>query len=444
MNLEDSNVLVLGLGISGRSAANFCAARGARVVAADEASEASLTGISDLDSSVELRVGGALPDPADFDLVVPSPGIPRDRYARRARRVWGDIELAGRALGIPIVAVTGTNGKSTTVLLVEAMLRAAGLRARAAGNVGTPALSLTSEALDVAVLEVSSFQLEAVESFRPRVSAILNLSPDHLDRHGDFESYRATKCRIFANQRGEDVVVLNFDDPKVHALEDRVHSQILGFSRKRPLARGVFFDTGSLVVQMDEGPLRLPLDGLRIEGVHNLENVLAALAIVVSLGVDPVPAVRALASFEGLPHRCETVAVRDQVRFVDDSKATNPGAALGSLVSFHQPVIWIAGGRDKGLDFSELAEAASRRVELALLIGEAAAKLEAALEGKVATVRVKTLAAAVELAAQRAKPGDVVLLAPACASFDQFASFEERGDVFRRCVESLANQGGDR
>lgn len=444
MNLEGSNVLVLGLGISGRSAANFCAARGARVVAADEAPEASLTGLSDLDSSVELRVGGALPDPADFDLVVPSPGIPRDRYARRARRVWGDIELAGRALGIPIVAVTGTNGKSTTVLLVEAMLRAAGLRARAAGNVGTPALSLTSEALDVAVLEVSSFQLEAVASFRPRVSAILNLSPDHLDRHGDFESYRATKCRIFANQRDEDVVVLNFDDPKVHALEDRVHSQVLGFSRMRPLARGVFFDSGSLVVQMNDGPLRLPLDGLRIEGVHNLENVLAALAIVVSLGVAPAPAVRALASFEGLPHRCETVAVRDQVRFVDDSKATNPGAALGSLGSFHQPLIWIAGGRDKGLDFSELAEIASRRVELALLIGEAAAKLEAALEGKVATVRVATLAAAVELAAQRAKPGDVVLLAPACASFDQFASFEERGDVFRRCVESLSSQSGDR
>jgi len=236
--------------------------------------------------------------------------------------------------------------------------------------------------------------------------------------------------------------VLNFDDPKVWALEDRVHSPVLGFSRKQPLARGVFFDSGSLVVLLDEGPVRLPLDGIRIEGVHNLENILAALAIVVSLGVAPIPAMRALASFEGLPHRCETVAVRDQVRFVDDSKATNPGAAQSSLQSFHQPLIWIAGGRDKGLDFAELAETASQRVELALLIGEATPKLEAALEGKVATERVETLAAAVELAARRAKPGDVVLLAPACASFDQFASFAERGDVFRRCVESLNGQGG--
>jgi UDP-N-acetylmuramoylalanine--D-glutamate ligase len=436
--LRNRRVLVLGLGISGRSAAAFCAARGARVVAADERPAAELEGVDTLPPDVETVIGTPFPDPADFDLVVPSPGVPAQRYRDRARRVWGDVELAGQALEVPIVAVTGTNGKSTTVHLVAAMLRAAGLRARAAGNVGEPALSLAGQPLDVAVLEVSSFQLETTERFRPRVAVVLNVTPDHLDRHGSFEAYLAAKARILAHQTPDDFAVLNFEDAAVRSLADEAVARVLPFTHAGPLERGGWLDAAALVVRTGEAPaVRVPLDGLPLAGAHNRENALAALLAAAAAGADPVAAGAALSDFRGLPHRAEVVTRRGGVTWVNDSKATNPGAALRSLHGFPPPLVWIAGGRDKGLDMSALAESAAARARAAILLGEAADKLGAALAGRTDVHRAGSLEEAVALASQLARPGDTVLLAPACASQDQFRDFAERGERFRRAVAAL-------
>jgi UDP-N-acetylmuramoylalanine--D-glutamate ligase len=444
LDLAGNSVLVLGLGVSGRSAANFCVARGARVVAADERPAAEMEGLDRIDRGVELALGAAFPDAADFDLVVPSPGVAPARYAGRARRAWGDVELAFRALGVPLVAVTGTNGKSTTTRLLETLLRGAGLRAAAAGNVGEPALGLVGQALDVAVLEVSSFQLETTVSFAPRVAVILNLSPDHLDRHGSFAAYCEAKGRILAHQRMGDVAVLNFDDPRVRAMADRARARVLPFRTTGPLEQGAWLDGNAVVLREEDGVARrIPFDGLRLAGLHNRENAVAAFAAAWAAGADPERAAPALAGFRGLPHRMEEIARVAGVLFVNDSKATDPGAALRSLASVQAPVIWIAGGRDKGLDFGELAAAAARRARAAVLIGEAAGTLKDALGQSVRTVAAASLEEAVRCAARLAQSGDVVLLAPACASQDQFRDFEERGERFRAAVADIAGKGGE-
>lgn len=432
--LRDRKVLVLGLARTGRSAAAFLAARGARVVAVDERTDAE---VGDLPPEVEVRLGGPFPDPADFDLVVPSPGVPAARYAR-ARRAWGDLELAWRALPVPIVAVTGTNGKSTTVRLVEAMLRASGLRAAAAGNLGRPALELVGQPLDVAVLEVSSFQLEAVEGFRPRVSALLNLSDDHLDRHGSLEAYLAAKRRLFARQGPGDTAVLAADDPRVAALAGTLPAaRTLFFSGRGPCAEGAFPDGAGVALRLDGRTLHLEAPGGALPPPPLRENVLAALVAAVAAGAEPRAALGGLADFRPLPHRCELVRERGGVRFVNDSKATNPGAAEAALRGQPGPVIWLAGGRDKGLPFEGLAATAEGRVRRALLYGEAAPKLAAALAGRVPTECVGSLDEAVRRAAAAAAPGETVLLAPACASFDQFRDYEARGERFRTLVRAL-------
>jgi UDP-N-acetylmuramoylalanine--D-glutamate ligase len=431
---------VLGAGISGTSAAAFCARLGARVVLADEGAEPAPAG---LPAGVEPRFAQPFPDPAGFDLVVPSPGVPPARYRARARRVWGDIELASRALAVPIAAVTGTNGKSTTVRLLEAMLRSAGLRARAAGNVGDAALGLVGEPLDVAVLEVSSFQLETIESFRPRVAVLLNLTPDHLDRHGDLAGYLAAKARIFENQTREDVAILNAD-PALDALAGTLRARVLRFAARGGVTRGACWDGDAVLLRLEGAPLRIPLEGLPRPDGPLRENLLAALLAAHALGAEPAKALGALASFQTLPHRTERVAERAGVWFVNDSKATNPGAAVAALALETRPVVWIAGGKDKGLDFGELAQAPLAGVRVALLIGAAAPRIAEALAGKVAVESVGTLEAAVARAAALAQPGDVVLLSPACASQDQFRDFEERGERFRRAVAALADAGGTR
>jgi UDP-N-acetylmuramoylalanine--D-glutamate ligase len=445
LELEGSSVLVLGLGTSGRSAARFCAERGARVVAADERAADELRGLDELGPplAIELRCGQALPDAdaAEFDLVVPSPGVPRERYAGHAKsaRVWGDIELAFRALRVPIAAVTGTNGKSTTTCLLEALLTHGGLRAGAAGNLGEPALGLVGRPLDVAVLEVSSFQLETIEAFRPSVALILNITPDHLDRHGDVRGYVAAKARILENQHEQDAAVLNIDDPLVAELAAAAKARVLRFSRQQPQERGVWLDGDAAVLRDGEREARVGLESLALPGRHNRDNAAMALCAAMALGADLTRAAEALPAFHGLPHRCELVCEIAGVRYVDDSKATNPGAAARALEGVGARVLWIAGGRDKGLEFAPLAAVAERCVRVALLIGEASDALDAALPSRVRRERCETLAVAVERAAALAERGDVVLLAPACASFDQFESFAARGDAFRASVEQLGS-----
>ena len=442
--LARRRVLVLGLGVSGRSAAAFCAAHGAEVTAADERDPAKLPGLDSLDARIALSLGRPFPDPADFDLVVPSPGVPPARYRARAKRVWGDVELAYRALPVPIVAVTGTNGKSTTTMLVEAMCNEAGLRARAAGNLGPPALGLVGAPLDVAVLEVSSFQLESVEGFRPAVAVVLNVTPDHFDRHPSFEAYAEAKRRVLSTQRADDTAVLGVDDPCVRGFAESAPGRVLTFSTRGPVARGAWLDAGDVVLRAGDAPphahgarapLRLSQAGLPPQPP---ENRLAALCAAVALGADATKAWRALATFRGLPHRLEPVARSRGVLYVDDSKATNPAAALRALASFGETLVWIGGGRAKGLDLGELADAVAARARAAILLGESAPALEQALRGRVAIERVASIEEATARAAAHAQPGDVVLLAPGCASLDMFRNYEERGARFAAAARAQA------
>ncbi len=435
--LAGRRVLVLGLGISGRSAARFCAERGAAVVAADERAPEALGEVAELAGRVELALGRPFPDAAAFDLVVPSPGVPRERYAGRAQEVMGDVELAFRHLRVPVVAVTGTNGKSTTTRLVEAMLLAAGLRARAAGNVGVPALGLVGEALDVAVLEVSSFQLETAPSFRPRVGVVLNVTEDHTDRHGSFAAYVEAKARLLAQQTREDSAVLNADDPVARGFASRTRARVRLFRAAAPLQDGAWWDAECIVLSTPDGVRRIPVERYPLVGRHNRENALAALLAAAEAGADPLRAARALTDFRALPHRAEVVARVGGVTWVDDSKATNVSAALRALESFGGPLVWIAGGRAKGADLRPLADAASR-MRAALVLGEAGPALADLLHGRTRVERVADLEAAVGRAASLALPGDVVLLAPACSSLDQFGSAEERGERFRAAVAALA------
>ena len=444
LDLAGKRVLVLGLGISGGSAARFCAERGAQVVAADERPADRLTQAAELGPGIAVRCGEALPDAADFDLVVPSPGIPRERYASRAKQVCGDIELTYRALQVPMVAVTGTNGKSTTTMLVQALLQAAGLRAAAAGNLGEPALGLVGQALDAAVLEVSSFQLETIDTFQPAVAVVLNISPDHLDRHGDLRTYVAAKARILENQTAADAAVLNVDDPEVNEFAATAKGRVFSFSRRRAQDRGAWIDADSVMLSDGSQVVRIGLEALPLAGHHNRDNAAMALCAVLALGADVTRAAHALPTFRGLPHRSEVVAEIGGVSFIDDSKATNPGAAARALESHTGRVIWIAGGRDKGLDFAPLAEPAARYVRSAFLIGEAAEALDAALPPSLPREHCTSLEQAVTRAAEIAEPGDVVLLAPACASFDQFSDFAERGRSFRAAAIRLDAGGGMR
>ncbi len=436
--LAGRRVLVLGLGLSGASAARFCASRGAEVTVADERPREAIGAIANaLPPGVRQQLGAALPDPSAFDLVVPSPGVPRERYAARARRIQGDLELLYRHGTAPILAITGTNGKSTTTRLVEALLCEAGLRARAAGNIGVAALDLIGEPLDAVVLEVSSFQLESIESFRPRVAVILNVTEDHLDRHGSLAAYAGAKARLLEHQTRDDTAVLSADDPIVADFAARTRADVRWFSQRRVVERGAMIDAGAVLLRGEGAPLRISLDELRLTGAHNIENVLAALAAVHAFGVDVRRAAPALARFDGLPHRTQLVRDRAGVRFVDDSKGTNVGAALRSLESFDTPVVWIGGGKDKALDFSPLAAVAAKRMRAAVLIGEAAPKLAAALAGCVPVEHAGSIEEAVCCAAALARPGDVVLLSPACASFDQFSGYAERGERFSAAVHAL-------
>lgn len=429
--LAGKRVLVLGLGTSGRSAAAFCAARGCDVVAADEKLSESVVG---LPPSVSV-VLGRMPELDEFDLIIPSPGIPPERYAGCDAVVWGDIELAFRSLRIPVIAITGTNGKSTTVLLLETLLRGLGRRVRAAGNLGVPALSLVGEALDIAVLEVSSFQLETTESFRPRIGVLLNFAPDHLDRHGTLSAYADAKARLFVRQEASDTAIVDGDDPNCIALAERGEAQLLRFSLRDPTA-DAWWDGEAACIAAGGAVVRLEFDEPRWRTMPR-QNLLAALLAVHAAGLDVRAAVPALAGFEALPHRLQEVRCLRGVRFVDDSKATNPAAAAAALQATTGPIVWIAGGHDKHLPLGPLMEVAKRRARLAVFYGEAAAALSEAAAGNVPSESVASFDEAVVNGFEQATEGETLLLAPACASFDQFASFEARGDAFRAIAERL-------
>ena len=441
-------VLVLGLGRSGRSAARWLAARGARVVAADEspASPGARDASHERDEAlrrlgVEVRTGTPFPDPADFDLVVPSPGVPRARWAARARRALGDVELAWRALSVPVVGITGTNGKTTTTALTARLLCAAGLRAEAAGNIGRPALELVGRPLDVAVFEVSSFQMEAVESFRPRVAVILNLAPDHLDRHGSLAAYAEAKAQLFVRQGAGDTAIGNADDPEAAAIAARSRGRHWWFRTRGPVDSGAWWDAGQAVLRDGsagerDAPLRIPLEAITRAGAAAppIDDVLAALLVCRALGADVAKAAEGLIDFTPPPHRRERVANHAGVTWINDSKATNPAAAALALEAVPGRAIWLAGGRGKGLDLRPLADTAAGRVRACVFFGEEADALAAAMAGRTPVQRAADLEEAVARAGALAQAGDTILLSPACASFDQFRNYEERGIRFREAA----------
>jgi UDP-N-acetylmuramoylalanine--D-glutamate ligase len=446
-------VLIVGLGRSGVAAATVLAAVAARVVACDEKPLAELDpAVADLSAAgVELRAGDQRPELLeDIDLLIRSPGVPWEAPLIVAAReagvvVIGELELGYRLLVTDrLVAVTGSNGKSTTTALLGEMFRCAGEGVAVAGNIGV-ALTAAAPALkttDVVVAEVSSFQMEDAVTFRPRVAVLLNLAPDHLDRHGTSAEYYRLKWRIFENQTADDFAVLNADDAAVAAME-RPRSAVLLFSVRPLSAPGVWLDGDR--IRYDVGGERgtlMRVSEVRLPGRHNLSNGMAAACAALALGAPAASCAEALRTFEGLPHRLEFAAEVAGVRYVNDSKATNVASALTALASYEGPVVLIAGGKGKGEDFAPLAKAAAPKVRAAVLYGAAREDLAAVFEGVVPVALVETVEEAVRKAAAAAEAGDVVLLAPACTSWDQYRDFEERGDDFKRVVAALRREVG--
>ncbi len=452
-DLRDMEVLVLGIGASGAAAARLLLREGARVRCSDSGSgPETLRAAASLEAlGCRVETGGHTEGFArGVSLAVISPGIDPSipvvrRLAAAGAAPISEIELAYAFCDRPLIAVTGTNGKTTTVTLIERILRADGRRAEACGNIGTPFSECVARrgAADIFVLEASSFQLEAVRSFRPRVAVALNISPDHLGRHRTAGEYAAAKAAIFMNQRAGDwAVVRSGDRPGWERHGLRRGQEILEFSAGGGVSRGAWVEGGAIVVAV--GGAREEICGageLRVEGAHNIENALAAAAAAAACGARPEAARRALLGFRGLPHRLEPAGELRGVSFVNDSKATNPDAALRAIDSAKGPVVLIAGGLDKGFDYSTLRGAVERKVKGIVLIGEAGPKMARDLEGAAPIRFAGTLAEAVRIASGEAAPGDTVMLSPACSSYDMFRNYEERGDAFKREVARLIGVG---
>jgi UDP-N-acetylmuramoylalanine--D-glutamate ligase len=446
-------VLVVGAGRSGTAAAEFLLRAGARVILSelrgDEEMRRSLAPLAALAGDLVLELGGHRRESfAACDLVVLSPGVPASLPELEASRARGipiiaEVELACRHLEGTLIGITGSNGKTTTTTLACEILCASGLRARAAGNIGVPLIRFVPESRpgDIYVVELSSFQLEFIDRLRPAVAAILNLTPDHLDRHAGFAAYVEIKRRIFANQTAADLAVLNADDRPTRALEAGIRASIAFFSRKEEVARGAFLRAGRAIYRDARGERELfAAAQVRMRGDHNLENALAACAVAVPAGAAPESAARVVSTFRGVEHRLEWVADIDGVSYFNDSKATNVDAALRALAAFPGNLLWIAGGRDKGGDFTLLEPLVRSKVKHLVLLGEAAGKIREALGRAAEITEARSLPEAVELCRRMAQPGDTVLLAPACASFDMFRNYEERGRVFKEAVRNLESK----
>ncbi len=444
MELKGKNIMVLGLARTGLAVARFVTRRGAAVVgvdarAAEEMAQARAA-LAPLPAVCHFGVENtAWLD--GVDAVVPSPGVPRDNpllveAAQRGIEVLSEIELAARFASMPLVAVTGTNGKTTTTSLLAAMLEAAGLRAFAGGNIGKPFIDHVDETWDWGVVEVSSFQLEWVRDFRPRIALFLNLSEDHLDRYDGLDGYGAAKARIFAAQQPGDVAVLNRDDPWVWDLRGRLTARVVSFGWSE-VAEGAFVAGDEIVWRGEGAEERLPLRELRLRGVHNVENVMAGLCAARAAGVAACAAATAARRFPGIEHRLEFVRELSGARYYNDSKGTNVGAVEKSLASFREPVVLIAGGVHKGGSYDALAPLVRERVRTLILLGASAPLMRTALGASADTVVVPDLAAAVHAARAAARPGDVVLLSPACSSFDMFENYAERGRAFKELVQAL-------
>ena len=451
VDLKNKRVLVVGLGKSGVASALFLKDRGARVTVSDTKTSDQLRDEIPvlLDHGIAVETGGH--GERTFrgqDLIVVSPGVPVDAPPLVQARslgepVIGEIELAAQNLSGPIVAITGSNGKTTTTTLTGEILAAGGLPVAVGGNIGTPAISLVAESGQntVIVLEVSSFQLETIQTFRAKVAVILNITPDHLDRHRTFQTYVDAKARIFENQQADDFAVLNQDDPTCHTLGERTRAQVFGFSRKQEVQKGAWVRDGKILFRDADGQREIMLvSQIPLKGAHNVENVLAGVCAGALMGCEPAKIRKAIQDFKAVEHRLEYVATIKGVEYFNDSKATNVDATIKALESFPKNIHLILGGKDKGSDYTVLNELLRERVKRVYTIGAAAEKIESHIKGATELVHAETLDNAIRRAAAVAQSGDIVLLAPACASFDQFQSYNHRGRVFKEVVHSLELQ----
>ena len=454
MELSGKRVLVVGLGLTGEAVARFLLERGAKVKVSDKRPARDLGRAAQVlaEKGAGMEAGGHRRESfLEADLIVPSPGVspllPELRAAQERRiPVLSEVELAFRFLKGTVAGVTGSCGKSTTVTLAHKILREAGLPAFLAGNIGRPLITFVgrSRPHHIFVTELSSFQLYFIEEFRARVAAFLNVSLNHMDWHSSFEDYFQSKTKLVLGQGPGDTAILNRDDPRVWALAGRASSRILGFSRVRPVKRGACLEGNRIVLVGEKKEPLMSIRQIPLPGVHNQENVMAGVLVGSALGVPPASMRSSVRSFQGLEHRLEKVAVIRGVAFINDSKATTVQAARKAAQSFQQRIVLILGGRDKGDNFAPLRGLLKRQARRVILIGEAAEKIKAAIRGSAPLEEAGSMKEAVRAAFQAASRGDVVLLAPACASFDMFRNFEERGRVFKAEVRRLARsaEGG--
>jgi len=447
MELKGKKVLVVGLGKSGLAAALFLRRRGALVTVSDvRSAEALAKDIPALlDEGIMVETGGhGLLTFRRQDLIVVSPGVPLNtpelaQVKSFGLPVIGELELAARFLKGKMLAITGSNGKTTTTALVGEILEKAGIPTLVGGNIGVPVVALIEQSTDEtwSVLEVSSFQLESTVQFRPSIAVILNITPDHLDRHGSFENYALAKERIFAAQHEDDFVVLNADNARAAQAAARSVARVYFFSMEHSVLRGAWVEEGTIVFRTGKDePIEkiMPLSGITLKGAHNVENVLAAVCAARLAGATAEQVRAGVEGFQAVEHRLEYVTTINGVEFYNDSKATNVDATAKAIAAFQTGIHLILGGKDKGSDYTQLSPLLRSRVRAVYTIGAAAAKIESHLRGVVSILSCETLDNAVDAAGSAARPGEVVLLAPACSSFDQFENYEQRGKVFKELV----------
>jgi len=449
MEIKGKKVLVVGLGKSGLAASLFLRRQGAQVTVSDvRSAEALAKEIPALiDEGIAVEAGGhGLLTFRRQDLIVVSPGVPVDtpeliQVKKFGLPIIGELELAAHYLRGNVLAITGSNGKTTTTSLCGEILQAAKLAVQVGGNIGVPVIALVEDSRDDgwSVLEVSSFQLETTYEFHPQIAVILNITPDHLDRHGTFENYAAAKERIFARQTEEDALVLNADDDAAKGAAARAKSRIFWFSRARVVRQGAFVHDGVILFRASEQAAAEPVlkvGEIPLKGTHNVENVLAAVCAARLAGVDAETIRQAVMNFRAVEHRLEFVATLNGVDYYNDSKATNVDAAMKAIAAFPGGIQLILGGKDKNSDYRQMRALIGERVKVVYTIGAAAEKIHTHNEGAAPIVSSGTLEEAVARAGEAAQPGDVVLLAPACSSFDQFENYEHRGRVFKETVHA--------
>jgi UDP-N-acetylmuramoylalanine--D-glutamate ligase len=446
VNLTDKHVLVMGLARTGVACCRFLARQGARVTATDMRDAAALASVMAELGSLDIRWVLGRHDEADFlaaELIVVSPGVPMDHplllLAKGAgKEIVSEIELASRFITAPLIAITGTNGKTTTTTLCGEIFRANGFTTYVGGNIGEPLIELaeSGEEMERVVVEISSFQMEWISSFRPKIAALLNLSEDHLDRYASYQDYIAAKLRIFENQSADDFAIINMDDPLVRNAAQGLKAKLFPFSRRYELDEGMFCSNGEIIYRHEGLEARFPTADFRLKGVHNLENIMAALAAALLLGCDPEASFVCVRDFGALHHRMEFVREVGGVSYYEDSKATNVGSVVKALESFTD-ITLIAGGKDKGGAYAPLAPLVKERVRHLILIGEAAGRMQAELGSLTDTRLAGSMEEAVALAAGITASGGVVLMSPACSSFDMFRDYEERAKCFIAAVMAL-------